>query len=65
MSKLETPITQWYWRHHLGGLLVEEYCVVSRGAACARRLIDALVLPGRETRIAARRERIHTTARGA
>ena len=62
MSKRETPITQWYWREHLRGLLVEEYCLVNRGPACGVRLADALVLPGRETRIAARGERIHIAA---
>ena len=58
MSKKETPITRWYWRQ-LGGLLAEEFCLVTRGSGCGKRLVDALVLPDRETRIAARGESIH------
>jgi hypothetical protein len=61
MSRRETPITRWYWQQP-GGLLVEEYCDVSRGAACARRLVDALVLPERETRIATHGEPVHIGA---
>jgi hypothetical protein len=57
VSKHETPITRWYW-HQLGGLLVEEYCLVDRASTCGGRWVDALVLPGRETRIAARGEKI-------
>jgi hypothetical protein len=55
MSKHETPITRWYWQK-LGGLLVEEYCLIERGAH--RRLADAIVLPERETRLAHRGEQI-------
>jgi len=57
MSKLETPITHWYWKT-LGGLLVEEFCLVSRALTCGGRWVDALVLPERETRIAERGEKI-------
>ena len=57
MSKHETPITRWYWRQ-LGGLLVEEFCLVDRAANCGVRRVDALILPARETRIASRGEKI-------
>ena len=39
----------------LGGLFIEEFCVVTRGTACGQRLVDAVVLSERETRVAARR----------
>jgi hypothetical protein len=55
MSKRETPITRWYWQQ-LGGLLVEEFCLVDRGTGRGGRWVDALILPERETRIAARGE---------
>jgi hypothetical protein len=61
MSRRETPITRWYWQQ-LGGLLVEEFRLVNRGAACGQRLVDALVLPERDTRIAARGESIDIAA---
>jgi hypothetical protein len=61
VSRRETPITRWYWQQ-VGGLLVEEYCLVQRGTTCARRLVDALVLPERDTRIAVRGEPIHIAA---
>ena len=57
MSKLETPMTRWYW-HTLSGLLIEEFCLVIRTATCAGRWVDALTLPDRDTRIAARSEKI-------
>jgi hypothetical protein len=57
MSKLETPITRWYWQT-LGGLLLEEFCLVNRTAACGGRRVHALVLPERETRIAERGQEI-------
>lgn len=61
MSKNETPITRWYWRQ-LGGLLVEEFCVRARGVGCGQRLVDAIVLPERETRVAGRGEVIQIKA---
>ena len=61
MSKNETPITRWYWSQ-LGGLLVEEFCVNRRGAGYGQRLVDAVVLPDRETRVASRREPIEIEA---
>ena len=57
MSKLETPMTRWYWQT-VSGLLLEEFCLVNRTATCGGRWVDALVLPERDTRIAGRSERI-------
>jgi hypothetical protein len=57
MSKHETAITRWYWQTR-GGLLCEEFCLVNQDSTCGRRLADAVVLPDRETRIAARSEPI-------
>ena len=57
MSKHETGMTRWYWRE-LGGLLVEEFCLVDRAPSCSGRWVDALVIPGREKRIAKRGETI-------
>jgi hypothetical protein len=62
VSKLETPITHWYWRQ-LGDLLVEEFCLVERSATCGGRWVDGLVLPQRETRRAGRREPIEIAPR--
>jgi hypothetical protein len=45
MSKLETPMTQWYWRQ-VGGTLIEEFCAVSRSETCATRLLDAVIVKG-------------------
>ena len=53
-------MTRWYWRQ-LGGLLIEEYCLVARAAGCGGRWVDALVLPDRETRLATRGERVEIT----
>jgi hypothetical protein len=58
MSKLESPMTRWYW-HTVSGLLLEEFCLVNRTATCGGRWVDALVLPERDTRIAGRRETIN------
>ena len=57
MSKLETPMTRWYW-HTVSGLLREEFCLVNRTATCGGRWVDALVLPERDMRIAGRSETI-------
>jgi len=64
VSKHETPITRWYWQQ-LGGLLVEEYCLVDRGPTCSARWVDALVLPEQETRIAVRGEQVDARGTGA
>jgi hypothetical protein len=57
MSKLESPMTRWYW-HTVSGLLLEEFCLVNQTATCGGRWVDALVLPERDTRIAGRSETI-------
>ena len=49
MSKLETPMIRRYW-NAVGGTLVEEFPVVRRSATCARRLVDAIILPQGEHR---------------
>lgn len=64
MSKHETPMTRWYWGT-IGGTLIEEYCLVSRGDGCAGRWVDALILPERETRIGTPREAIEIGREGA
>src|SRR2546425_11695496 len=51
MSKNETPMIRWYW-NQIGGTLVEEFPAVCRTALCGQRLLDAIILPKRETRIA-------------
>ena len=55
MSKNETPMIRWYW-NQVGGTLVEEFPAVCRTALCGQRLLDAIILPKRETRIAQWRE---------
>lgn len=44
MSKLETPMTRWYWRQ-VGGTLIEEFPAVRRTDTCGQRLIDGVILP--------------------
>ena len=51
MSKLETPMTRWYWQQ-VGGTLVEEFCAVPRSCDCSNRLIDGIIIKGGEFRIA-------------
>jgi hypothetical protein len=55
MSKLETPMTHWYWRQ-VGGTLIEEFCAVPRGEDCSNRRIDGIVIRGEEFRIARQAE---------
>jgi hypothetical protein len=55
MSKLETPMTRWYWRQ-VGGTLVEEFCAVGRSQDCSNRLIDGVIIKGGEHRIAKKSE---------
>jgi hypothetical protein len=46
MSKLETPMTETFWRQHARGGFIPEYCVVRRRAGdCGGRYVDALILP--------------------
>jgi hypothetical protein len=60
MSKRETPMTRKLWQE-IGGLLVEEFCLVNRASGCGCRWVHAMILPNRETRIAARGEAIDIT----
>jgi hypothetical protein len=55
MSKLETPMTRWYWRQ-VGGTLVEEFCAVHRSSTCGGRLLDGVIIKGGEFRIARQSE---------
>ena len=53
MSKLETPMTLWFW-HQVGGLLIEEFVAVRRTASQGQRLIDAVIVLGEKKRRLAR-----------
>ena len=55
MSKLETPMTRWFWQQ-VGGTLVEEFCAVPRSRECSNRLIDGVIIKGEEFRIARQAE---------
>ena len=55
MSKLETPMTRWYWQQ-VGGTLIEEFCAVPRSRECSNRLIDGVIIKGEEFRIARQSE---------
>jgi len=55
MSKLETPMTHWYWKH-VGGTLIEEFCAVRRSSTCGVRLLDRVIIKGGEFRIAKQSE---------
>ena len=55
MSKLETPMTRWYWQQ-VGGTLVEEFCAVRRSPTCGVRLLDGVIIKGGEFRIAQQSE---------
>ena len=55
MSKKETPLTRAYWRR-IGGTLVEEFLVVEKSPTNGARLVDAIILPNEEDRIAGWRE---------
>ncbi len=43
MSRLETPMTRWYWTQR-GGTLVEEFPVVVRGVDNSPRWLDGLIV---------------------
>jgi hypothetical protein len=45
MSKLETPITRWYWEK-IGGLLIEEFPVVKASPGQGPRYLDGLIVLG-------------------
>ena len=55
MPKHETPITHWYWKK-VGGTLVEDFVVVHGGADHGIRVLDAIILPSEEFRIAKQNE---------
>jgi hypothetical protein len=55
MSKLETPMTRWYWQQ-VGGTLIEEFCAVRRSKSCEVRRIDRVIIKGAEFRIAQQSE---------
>lgn len=55
MSKLETPMTRWYWQQ-VGGTLIEEFCAVRRSRTCGQRLLDGIIIKGGECRIARQSE---------
>ena len=55
MSKHETSMTRWYWKQ-VGGMLVEDYVVVEEGADCGRRVLDAVIFPAGENRVAGQAE---------
>ena len=44
MSKLETPITRWYWST-VGGTLVEGFPLTRQSPTSAGRWVDGLILP--------------------
>lgn len=54
MSKLETPLTRWYWRR-VGGLLIEEYPLIERGPEHGARLLDGLIIQGEPDQVLTRR----------
>jgi hypothetical protein len=51
MSKLETPLTRRYWRQ-VGGTLIEEFPPVRQRKDRGQRLIDGIILPVGEHKIA-------------
>jgi hypothetical protein len=55
MSKLETPMTRRYWRQ-VGGTLIEEFPAVRRRKDRGQRLIDGIILPEGEHKIAHRKD---------
>ena len=55
MSKLETPMTRWYWQQ-VGGTLIEEFVVVERTPTCGRRSLDGVIIKDGEYRIAKQSE---------
>jgi len=43
MSKLETPMTRWYW-NQVGGTLIEEFVADRGGGDRGRRVLDAVII---------------------
>jgi hypothetical protein len=55
MSKLETPMTRWYWQQ-VGGTLIEEFVAVEPTPTCGRRVLDGVIIKDGEYRIAKQSE---------
>lgn len=55
MSKLETPMTRWYWEQ-VGGTLVEEFCAAPRSGSCSVRLLDGVIIRDGEFGVARQSE---------
>jgi hypothetical protein len=51
MSKRETPMIRQFWQE-MGGTLIEEFPAVKRSRTRGQRLLDGVILPKKETRIA-------------
>ena len=51
VSKLETPITRWYWSQ-VGGTLVEEFPLTPPSGTSGGRWVDGLIVPDGPNRIA-------------
>jgi hypothetical protein len=51
MSKLETPMTRWYWSQ-IGGTLVEEFLLTPRTSTSSARWVDGLIIPSGPNKIA-------------
>jgi len=47
-------MTRWYWQQ-VGGLLIEEFQVVSQSDGSGRRLVDGLIVAGEPTQVATSR----------
>jgi len=45
MSKLETPITEGFWRSIVGGTFMAEYPLVRKSPGNGCRMADAVLLP--------------------
>ncbi len=55
MSLHETPMLHWYWSR-VGGTLVPEFHALRRGPTNSRRMLDGVIIPDGEHRIARTRE---------
>ena len=55
MSKNETPITRWYWQQ-VGGTLIEEFQAVKASSENGKRVLDAVIIPSGENRVARQEE---------
>lgn len=55
MSKLERPLTRWFWEQS-GGLLIEEFQLVKRGPGNAPRYADGLIVLGEPDQISPERD---------